>query len=56
MPKLNDAKLVLVNPKGGNHYHIIGCWMIDSPDYIEIPFRLVDKKRYNPCACVDRYY
>ena len=46
---------VWVNPKGGSHYHIKGCQMIDHPDYVEVPFVAVDRRRYaGNCVCIEK--
>ena len=46
---------VWVNPKGGSHYHVKGCPMIDSPDYVVVPFIVVDRRRFSGnCTCVDK--
>lgn len=53
-------KTVYINPVKGTHYHIKGCQMIDSSDYIEIDTisilgkRYSDKK-YRRCGCIDMY-
>jgi hypothetical protein len=44
---------VWINPKGGSHYHLRKCVMIDSTDYIEIFYSKVDKNKYRPCGCID---
>jgi len=60
MVRTENIYKVWINPKQGRHYHILGCSMIDSPDYKEVSFRTLSRRKtfnggtFHPCVCVEK--